>query len=181
MYLRIFSPNTTIVGADGANTILKKKGNVEITTWSVSDSEIGTINFRKVKTIEIRKIPENMRGQDIEGKTVMLNTISGKSIIFQPLSDICFLTMSDSGKIERIRAVDISVDDNVLVYDQDMEDFCVEDVKDFHVSQMVDQVLGDDPDDVTDDEEKEPKNIGDYIVNTSGNSVIINDFFLCGA
>lgn len=174
MYIRVFSPNTTIVNSNKKNILLKKKGNIEISTWHCLEES--TVVLRPVRTMEIRKIPP--ADKPIEGKTVIINTHGGKSIVFQPLGEVNFLVLTEFGSIEKRNCLDLQVDDSLVLYDEQLEDFYIEDIKDYHVSDMVDQLIELTEEDVSDDEKEEPKNIGDYVVSTGKFPAIINDFFM---
>ena len=173
MFIRVLSHNATTIDSNKKQIAIKKKANSNLFGFSVIGSKIIKIYF---KTSEVRRIPAE-ESEKLKSQTVIVNTSNGNSIIFQPLSDVHLLRMNDDGEIEKVPAIELQIGDTICCFsDEDDEFFYLDDVQDFYVSESIDHV---DEDDILEDEEKEPKILSNYIINTEKSGLIINDIFLC--
>lgn len=175
MFFRIFSYDCLVTNSDGENIILKKKANSSLKSFELKDGNAeDSIEFSEIQAIEVKKIPLEEIDK-LQTNTVIIHTQSGNAIIFQPLSPVYLLVINDDGEIEKVECHDLQVDDTLVVYDEEEKSFYYDDIKDFYSTETNENI----EDDILEDDEKEPKILSNYIINTHKKGLILNNFFMC--
>lgn len=174
MFLRIFSHDCSVTNSEGENILLKKKANSKLRTFKINDKDLSELDFDTVDAIEVKKVPKD-ESDKLQTNTVIVHTQFGHAIIFQPLSPIYFLIINSDGILEKAECHDLTVDDTLVVYDEDDKTWIFDDIKDFYLTETIENI----DDDILEEDEKEPKILSNYIINTHKKGLILNNFFMC--
>lgn len=126
------------------------------------------------KEFLIKKLPKHKK-KFINQKEVFLINLQDSSILIQPITDVYFLTLSDTGILNQINIKELAPGyHNVVRYDRELKDWFVVDVEAVNCVGNYNDIFLDTP-----ELEEDVNDFNNYIIGTEENiGVILNDFMI---
>ena len=101
-----------------------------------------------------------------QSKPIYIIVTNYNSLVFQDPNNICnFLVLDNNSLIVPTKFIDLTEDDEILMYNNDIQDYIITDIKELMVIQ---------------DDHKILNKLSDYVIYSENGGLIINDFIIMG-